>query len=484
MNKRMHIFRRFGWVIPLAIVAVSAIAAGVATETGKNVSAQSVVVVSPGTASTAPGQAGEARALATTYAAQLPADQGLLQRLRARTQLSPAALRSAIRSVQVPNTALVSVTFTAPRAALAANGIRALAGFATTPPASSSLAPVPPRLVAIDPVVARPGHGFAASATLVIPSVPPTAGPGDADQANKVAAIMTGLIPQDQPTLGAVARQLRMSPADVRAAVSAANEQNTSLIDLTFKDHSPRVAQAGAIAFARAVSGAHPASPNIPSGSMSTVSLPGQPDAGSPLKIALPAGVVLGAILGIVLMLALRRAFPRVDDERGLAEVVNCPVTALHPHDRTGIEALRTRWAGLTGARRGTVALVAATPDQEAGCRSLAETINAVGVSTANGAGVRNPVGALARSGLEAVAHHGIESPPASEEVDRHPAANLVARAGATPLGGSVDRAVLESDAAVLVVRPGTKDAEVERAASLLADFGQAPCWALLLHER
>src|SRR5579862_5166941 len=219
MNRNPMIVKRFGWIIPIAVVVVTGVAVLVASVMGRNVSAEAVVVVSPGTTSTGPGEAIEARDLAATYAGQITRDESLLTRVAHDTGMSFASVKRSVAARQLTNTALVAVTFTAPTKKEAVVGIRAVSTFASNPPADSSLSVVSARRVTItkSPQRRRTG-GYSARVMFVIPSTPASSGPGDGDQADKVATILTGLIPEDQSTLSAVARQLHMSFGAVQDA--------------------------------------------------------------------------------------------------------------------------------------------------------------------------------------------------------------------------------------------------------------------------
>jgi len=460
--------------------------------------------VSPGTASTGPGDALEAQDLAATYAAQLATDQSLVRQLQDVTGLSASAVRAGIAAIHVGGTALVRVTFSAGTSTKALTGLRALTAFATRPPADSSLSTVAPQLVTADESATRvavaPGGKrspraaqYAAHARLVVPSASANPGPGNAYEANTLAATLTGLIPSDQPTVDGLARDLHVPLAIVKNAVSATNEQNTSLIALTFAGGSPRVAQEGATALARSVSGANPTSPNIPSGSLSIVSLPALPSAGQPLKLAIPAGIILGLALGGILMVAFARAFPRIEDEETLSALAGCAATSVSFDAVGAIDALQRRWRTLSGHNDVIVALVAPTTSQAHLTRTLAGAINtehpedSLGTRPTAYASVGRTIKWDLVSAAAAEPMPNATAPDANGEGGprTRPREELTARAaGALDADGNAQRIVLECDLAVLVVSAGTKDIDVERAARVLGDYGRSPGWAVLVPRR
>jgi hypothetical protein len=499
-----RVLARYGWVLAASIVGVTCLSIVVASATGRDVTAQAVVVVSPGTASTGPGQASEARALASTYARQVAADGLLLRDISARTGVPRGAVATGLHAAQPSGTALVNVRFTASTPSTAVRGIKALTAFVANPPAASSLSVAAPRLVATSERATASGNGFVAGASFVIPPNSATPGPGNADQATKDAAIFAGLIPEDQETLAAVGRQIAVPAGEVMAAVSASNSQNSATIDLSYKATSPSLAQRGAIALAHAVSGAHPASANIPAGSLSIVSVPPVPDAANPLKLALPAGIVLGAILGIVLMAAFDRAFPRINDEEALSEVAGCPAVLLSLGQRERLDALRARWALMVPGGRGTLAVVSVATAQAALSERLADAINGDVLADAGGSdAAREPfvttagrrtdraepsrflVETGARSRLDGTSEETLGVPTdwgvqayASETRGEE----ILARAALTPgFDGSTERIVLQSDLAILAVGQGARVSDVERTVKFLEDFGRPPAWAVLM---
>jgi hypothetical protein len=499
-----RLLARYGWVLAASIVGVTCLSIVVATLTGRDVTAQAVVVVSPGTASTGPGQASEARALASTYPRQVAADGLLIRDISARTGLPQRSVATGLHASQPAGTALVNVRFTAPTAGSAVRGIRALTAFVADPPAASSLSVAAPRLVVTSDAATGSGTAFVAGASFVIPPNSTTPGPGNADQATKDAAIFAGLIPEDHETLAAVARRLAVPAGDVMAAVSASNSQNSATIDLSYKAKSPSLAQRGATALANAVSGAHPASANIPPGSLSVVSLPPLPDAANPLKLALPAGIVLGAILGIVLMAAFERAFPRISDEEALSDAAGCPAVRLSLGQRERLVALRARWALMLPGGRGSLAVVSVVPGEALLSEKLTDAINDDRLTEAGASDVegrplvasadrrtdradpsRMLVEAGARSRLDGTSEETLGVPAdwgAHTSAPGSRGDEILARAAFTPgCDGTTERIVLQSDLAILVVGEGARMSDVERTVKFLEDFGRSPVWAVLM---
>jgi hypothetical protein len=290
-------------------------------------------------------------------------------------------------------------------------------------------------------------HKVTAKAVVVVSPGPgsATSGPGNGDQANAVAAILTGLIPQDQATIRFVAKQLGISYTATKQAISASNEQSTSLIDLSFRAGSGRLAQDGAIAFARAVSGRRPVSPNIPRATLSIVSLPPLPPTPNKFVPALPIGIVFGILLGAILMVGVGRSRPAVFDPESLSELAGCPSSVYGDESEILEATLRLLVRGQTGPLGLTV--VPATKAVERSAVLVAEWM--------------------------------------MEFDDTLLGPSLTATPTPVPTGaGSAELTVALSDVVVLVVGKGTRDAAIRRTLRILRDYDRAPAWALLRPQR
>jgi capsular polysaccharide biosynthesis protein len=303
----------------------------------------------------------------------------------------------------------------------------------------------------------------AADAIVVVsPGAPVGGSPGNGDQAEAVAEILTALIPNDHATLSSVARTLGVPYQTVSAAVSATNEQSTSLIDLTYTAASPALAQRGATLLATAVSGAHPVSPNIPHGSLQIVALPRRPPVHKLLIPALPIGLVLGLLLGGVLATAAARSRPRVRNAEDLREVAGCPTVTLSRDTAELIESLVSRLEPVGGSAETRVAFVPVNQEAVSCAQQLVERVNRIAEELGN-------------SG---------EEPPSAGSLSAIRTPRRRVRAVVTPIGTSdsvvsAASAALE-DAAILVAPAGSVDTDVEPFVRSLHDYKRPPILAVL----
>lgn len=118
--------RRAAYVV--AMLLVGALGGGlVATGRSADYSAHALLVVRSGTATTVPGSANDATALAVTYAALLPSDTALRRSLATRLGLTPKAVASSMSVTAETGTALIAVSYTASTAAAAIGGVNTVA---------------------------------------------------------------------------------------------------------------------------------------------------------------------------------------------------------------------------------------------------------------------------------------------------------------------------------------------------------------------
>jgi capsular polysaccharide biosynthesis protein len=118
---------RRAWLLALALVAGSAGGWFAGVHAATSYGAQAVVVVQSGAGRTGPGSANDALALATTYAALIPKDQTILSDAGGVLDMSNAAVSSSLSVTVEEGTSLLQINFTAPSAARAIAGARAVA---------------------------------------------------------------------------------------------------------------------------------------------------------------------------------------------------------------------------------------------------------------------------------------------------------------------------------------------------------------------
>jgi capsular polysaccharide biosynthesis protein len=465
-----HRLRRL-WVLPVTMVVVAAIAYLVAGVQSSTYSSQSTVVVSSAPGPVNANSGGAAGSLATTYAAALPHDQ-VLQAYVART-----AHVSAGNAISVPPAAgaLIKIRFTAGSSTQALAGARAIAAALTRrAPASAVVSPGTLTLVqGPSGTSLTPSGEHRAQVVLV---VPPTGGPTEGinpDDADHLATTYAGVIPADDTLLADVGRLTGQSSSQVGQNLSVVNEQNTSILQISFKASTPAAAATGARAAARFVAGPNPVAAGIVPSSIAVVSLPQNPTAAAGTAAgaqhsskAIVIGAALGLLLGLVLLVAWERSDPRISDTRELASQLGSPATPVDRLSPTAAHALVERWASLTDHVPARVAVLPA----DAGVAAQTEAAIAV---------LREGAGPLvhyvdARSGV------------LPEELD-HSNGNGDARTGVTlvhaapPGGESAGEAVaLGCDLTVVAVPAGARTAEIRQLGEELTNFGIVPVWALL----
>ena len=116
----------------------------------------------------------------------------------------------------------------------------------------------------------------------------------------------------------------------VESNISATNDFNTTIERPLFSDRYPAVALKGARFLAESVSGPAPVSAQIAPRSLTIVRLPSQVTSQAMgTKSVVVLGAILGALLGVVLLLAWERSDPRIDDLETLRAEIHCPTRPL-----------------------------------------------------------------------------------------------------------------------------------------------------------
>jgi capsular polysaccharide biosynthesis protein len=472
------------WILPVSIAVVAAIAYAVAGLQSSTYTAQSNVVVT-----SAPGPLGSsssnAAGVASTYAGALPNDP-VLQAYVARTaHVNP---QGAIVALPTRGSVLTLQFFAnSHKSALA--GARAIAsGLSAAKPASSVVAPGtlkvvqdpsgatrnPAATVALTtpppgPLPASQTDPWVAQVVLIVPSS--AGGPTEAinpDDADKLATTYAGIIPVDQTLLRDIGRAVGQSPSQVASNLSVINEQNTSILQISYKSSDPRTATAGARSAATLLSGPSPVAAGIVPSSLQVVSLPSNvgPATATHDSRTVAIGAVLGLMLGLVLLVAWERSDPHVTEPRSLSSQFGCPAT---PVDRLSPEAARAlleRWASLTDRVPARVAILPA----DRGSVEQADEVARL----------------LARSG-EGVRYLDARSEVLPEAVrNGHPTdhTDSVLLMHAAPPGQGGEAVALSCDLTVAIVRTGARNAEIHGMAEELANFGVVPAWALLAARR
>lgn len=308
---------------------------------------------------------------------------------------------------------------------------------------------------------ARTGETVA-EAVAVVPAGATGATPGNATQATQLAQTYVEAIPADIAVREHVAERIDRPLAEVEDAITVLGNPDTSVLRLQYRDSSRARALGADAALLDAVAGASPAARGVTPGSLTALSDPQVVrETGGSQSTAIPVGVILGLLLGLVLLVAWERSDPRIDRPQELAAAAGTPATALDDVAPGNIDALLERWRRLAGYGSGphVIGLLAATSSAE---RLVAPAATELArISESNGQSLR----------LSAAA-----PPPDSGQP------GMVLVTGGMPGGPAAGEAVA-NDAAVVVVavERGARVAELQRAIDVLDQFGTRPAWALLV---
>lgn len=214
-------------------------------------------------------------------------------------------------------------------------------------------------------------QSYSAEAVLVVPASGP--GPGHADEAKGLATTYAALIPQDQQLLRYVGARFGLTAKQAGRHITATTDTTTALLVVHYRANRQEIARRGAIVIARAVTGPHPATPNIAANSLSVVHLPTHASTSRGPRSIIALGAILGIFVGIVLLIALERSDPRIDDKYVLAAHAGCPATCVSELSEATTAGLLARWRTLSHAEPPTIALIATSSRSERALPALAE---------------------------------------------------------------------------------------------------------------
>lgn len=223
---------------------------------------------------------------------------------------------------------------------------------------------------------------YSARAVLTVPVFEPQIGAVDNDalgrplDASRLARTYASLIVEDLAIVEFVSGETGRSVEDLTGVFDVANTPDTPLIEVTIAGSDADSVAAALEAFVSALSGPRPASPSIAPDSLRVVRVE-KPVASSATGIvpAVPAGLVLGALIGVVAAIFWERWKPIIDTESEAAAQVGVPTRDI-PHLPSGFGSwVLKRWAELAGPE-GWVLIVACAPVD-------LPTIYAVGVELA-----------------------------------------------------------------------------------------------------
>jgi hypothetical protein len=429
---------RRGFVLLAAMAAVAVTAVAVDRVRGDTHEGESVLVVPAGSGSAeGPGAVDQAGRLASTYEGVVPEDRQVIRRAAEAAGVGTRQAERGLAATQRGRTAILELSFTAPTRKRAIRGVKAAAESISGPsPVTEAVAPRSLKTIRAPRTKSGIG-GHIATMLLSVPTGAGTTGPGNADQANKLAVTYAAALPDDDGELGH-----------------------------TYKDGDEAQAKRGIEAVTEAVSGDEPVARSIPPRGLEVVRAPAVAGAaGLSTTGLIIAGALLGLALGVVLLIALERAQPRVRDPRTLAAATGAPVSRLDDLGPASAASLLERWRELGNGRGGTVALVPADQRSERATKELASALAQTGRASGIDVDVRGLYGSNGNG-------HGGPA-PAVKIVTAGPGA--VGAAEAHHAGPGV---------AVIVARDGTRCEAVRDVSLRLGDFGMSPGWALLVNGR
>ena len=313
------------------------------------------------------------------------------------------------------------------------------------------------------------------------------------DQANRLAVTYASLIPKDGAIRRRVAAALDITPADAGRRMSVVNDSETSLLRVRYRGTTAEDAVIGARTALLSLTGGNPVSPNIAPRSVGVVQFPGRVTASKNVTSSVVVGVLLGLGLGALLVIALERGDPRIEDADELEAFLGCPVSSFEPLSDVGVQALIDRWRVIAGEIAIRVALLPARDGFEREVREVTLRL----AKAEDGAeplalGPRDdPEGSLGPYEASANGNGRKESasadsrrstPERSGRRAKQPDRHLTLIAGHVPgeKGGGEALAML-CDLTVLVVPRRIRRSEVESAVGVLAKFGARPSWMILV---
>jgi capsular polysaccharide biosynthesis protein len=324
-------------------------------------------------------------------------------------------------------------------------------------------------------------RSYTAEALVVVPSGAGPHGPGNAQEADKLAVTYAAVIPEDDRVLGRIARTLGVATSVVKRELKVVTEEGTSLIRLRFTDDHRDIAVAGARAAAEAVTSRIQVTPSIAPRSVALVRFPATPDKSSRPATTIPIGVVLGLALGLILLVAWERADARTDDVASLEAETGCPAMPFGGLSTGSMTALLRRWETLAGRSAPRIALVAAATNAERATVAAAHRLYAAAELERMPIGIEDQRAGAAEQARPPSRSNGTGDPGAapSGAAERGDRTTLVI--GGVPGSDVAGEAVaLAADFVVLVASPGTRAVDIRAAVAVLEQFGVSPGWALL----
>jgi len=316
------------------------------------------------------------------------------------------------------------------------------------------------------------GRGKAqADATLIVASPDPARGLGGANDAVRLAQTYAGLLPEDDGVVRAVDRAADPGTRYPLSGLSVSNDKDTAIVRVTYSANSDVDALRGAQAVVGAV---RRGTAGIPAGTLRVVrpALPSSQATVLSVGTAVPIGVALGALLGLLIVAVLERSRPRIRSQEDLADALGCPAISLSDLTPAAAAALVARWRAEAAGSSATIALLAGTESIEPALPRLARRIG----SAAGEDG--EPVAAL-----DAWSGRPPDDGPISNGGDAEGGTWLV-YAGPPGDRSGGEAVAARADIVVLAVPEGTREDDLRTTAARLERFDASPAWGLLVPSR
>ena len=293
---------------------------------------------------------------------------------------------------------------------------------------------------------------YAADAVLIVPpNVTPDSPEEDASsgslgspgEASRLAQTYAAAIPASSPLREAVTAGSRVPVEVVANGLTAVADRSTSAITLTYEGSTEQEVLAVLQAAVAALTGDAPPAPIAP-GTLQSLGLPDAAESTGPVAGgAVSTGIVAGLLLGLFLAWAVERSDACTDTVGDLRAVLPCPVTDWRRPSVPLGGMLVEHWTEPYAPDPVQLALIG--------------------------------VGRLTTAQLGGVS--GVFD-DAAQGTGR--LARVVQASSSRGLGEYHDAVARSSDVTVLVVRSGTRVADVRHLRSYLAQLGVEPDWALL----
>jgi hypothetical protein len=144
-------------------------------------------------------------------------------------------------------------------------------------------------------------------------------------QSGRLALTYAQLLPEDPEVVGAIATAIDASHAEVRDHLTMSAQPETNVVFARYSAPSGDVAKRALVALARAL---HKRGDAAGSNLSATVTVLSEPtlDNGFSRKKGLLLGAVGGFLVALATVIAWERRTPRVDDLRGLAQILPLPL--------------------------------------------------------------------------------------------------------------------------------------------------------------